>query len=115
VRRGLPICLLTLAATLFTGAAVNATSAATHPSLRLTDASSVTLRGAGFKRHERVRVTVTSKVRAAKSINASTTGAFVVEFAGMNPDTCAGFSATAVGSDGSRATFKRAPGVCPSP
>jgi hypothetical protein len=113
VQRLLLICLLVLAAAL--SGVGSTTFAATHPSLRLMDTSSVALRGVGFKRHERVRVTVSSKARAAKSVDASTTGSFVVEFAGIDLNTCVGFVATAIGSDGSRATFKRAPGMCAAP
>jgi hypothetical protein len=114
VKRLLLSLCLTLAAAFAAGGA-SAVSATSHPTLRLMDSSSVMLRGVGFKRHERVRVTVSTKVRAAKSVDATSAGSFVVTFAGLDVNACAGFVATAVGSDGSRATFKRVPGMCAQP
>jgi hypothetical protein len=102
-----------LAASALGRGTANAVPAATHPTLRLMDSDSVTLRGVGFKRREHVRVSVTEKTSVSKSVAATTTGTFVVSFANLDLNLCVGLSATAVGSDGSRATFKRAPGMCP--
>jgi hypothetical protein len=115
VKRVLPIVLVAFAASLIGLAVASAGSASTHPTLRLTDDASVTLRGTGFKDRERVRVMVATKTHASKSVTASTAGAFVVRFAGMSTSACAGFSATAVGTNGSRASFKRSPGMCAVP
>jgi hypothetical protein len=79
------------------------------------DASPIAIRGAGFKAHERVRVSVFAGERATKRLTAGIRGGFVVRFTGLDPNACAGFSAVAVGSEGSRASFKRAPGTCPAP
>jgi len=79
------------------------------------DASPVAFRGLGFKPHERVRVSVYAGERAAKRVAAGARGGFVVRFAGLDPNACAGFGAVAVGNQGSRASFKRAPGMCPAP
>ena len=90
-------------------------AAATEPRLRLLDTDPVAFRGVGFKAHERVRVVVYAGERAAKRTTAGLHGGFVVRFTGLDPNACAGFAASAVGSEGSRATFKRAPGQCPAP
>jgi hypothetical protein len=79
------------------------------------DASPVAFRGTGFKPHERVRVSVYAGGRAAKRVEAGARGGFVVRFASLDPNACSGFFASAVGNNGSRASFKRSPGVCPAP
>jgi hypothetical protein len=79
------------------------------------DASPVAFRGLGFKSRERVRVSVYAGERATKRVAAGVRGRFVVRFSNLDPNACSGFSAVAVGSEGSRATFKRAPGMCPAP
>jgi hypothetical protein len=89
--------------------------AVSRPALRLMDAGPVAFRGTGFKPHERVRISVYAGERAAKRVVAGARGRFVVRFAGLNPNACAGFSALAVGNEGSRAVFKRPPGTCPAP
>ena len=86
-----------------------------RPVLRLVDTSPVTFRGAGFEADEHVRVLFTGTTRAVRRVVASAQGRFVVRFAGADANACTGFSATAVGDRGSRATFKRAPGQCPQP
>ena len=43
------------------------------------------------------------------------TGRFTVRFASLSANTCAAFGATAIGDKGSRATYKRSPGMCPAP
>jgi hypothetical protein len=89
--------------------------AATRPALRLMDASPVAFRGVGFKARERVRVSVYAGERATKRLTAGARGGFVARFAGLDPNSCTGFSAVAVGNEGSRASFKRSPGMCPLP
>jgi hypothetical protein len=79
------------------------------------DANPIAFRGAGFKAHERVRVSVFAGERATKRLTAGIRGGFVVRFTALDPNACAGFSAVAVGSEGSRASFKRGPGMCPAP
>jgi hypothetical protein len=107
------IVLAALAAALLGRDSANAVSGATEPALHPMDSSALTLRGTGFKRGEHVRVLVVERTRASKSVNASTGGTFVATFAGVSQNRCTGFSATAVGSDGSHASYKRAPGMCP--
>lgn len=89
-----------------------ATSKAT---LRLMDDSSpAVLRGAGFQSREHVRVViVVGSTRIAERAVATGLGRFTVRAPG-DVSSCVGFSATAVGSKGTRASLKRAPGQCPA-
>jgi hypothetical protein len=96
-------------------AALASARVATRPTLRLMDASPVVFRGTGFKAHERVRVSVYAGARATKRVEAGARGGFVARFSNLDPNACVGFSAVAVGNEGSRASFKRSPGVCPAP
>jgi hypothetical protein len=105
--------LLVVAAAL--AVSVASARAVARPALRLMDASPVAFRGTGFKPHERVRISVYAGERAAKRVVASVRGRFVVRFSNLDPNACAGFGAVAVGNEGSRAVFKRSPGMCPAP
>lgn len=109
---GLLGTMAALAASVATLAAAQAT---TRPTLRLLDASPVAFRGSGFKAHERVRVSAYAGARATKRVTAGARGRFVVRFPTLDPNACAGFFASAVGNEGSRASFKRSPGMCPQP
>jgi len=106
--------VLALVALLFSlvGQSSAATSRAT---LRLVDDTSpATLRGTGFQPREHVRIVVVAgSTRTVKKVVATALGRFTIRVQG-NVSNCVGFSATAVGSKGTRATFKRAPGQCPS-
>ena len=108
------VALLAAAAVLAVATLASA-RAATRPALRLMDASPVAFRGVGFKPHERVRVSVYAGERATKRAVAGVRGRFVVRFSNLDPNACSGFSAIAVGNEGSRASFKRSPGMCPAP
>jgi hypothetical protein len=107
--------LIALAAALVALVGVAGGSAATKPTLRLLDEDQITFRGAGFKVHEHVHVLLYAGTRSSKWTTAGMRGGFVVAFRGYDANACTGFGATAVGNKGSRATFKRAPGVCPAP
>ena len=91
-------------------------AAATHATLRLVDDTTpVKLRGTGFQSREHVRVVIVAgSTRTVKRVVATAVGRFTVRVAG-DVNACAGFSATAVGSKGTRASLKRAPGECPAP
>ena len=104
-----------LLAVLGTFLPVGGGAATVQPRLRLIDTDPVAFRGIGFKAHEQVRVVVYAGERATERATAGLRGGFVVRFAGLDPSACAGFSASAVGNKGSRASFKRAPGQCPAP
>jgi hypothetical protein len=98
--------------TLLLGQAVAAPSRAT---LRLDeDVVPAVLQGAHFQPREHVRVVVLSgTTRTVRKLVATRLGRFALRMpADMNA--CQGFSATAVGSKGTKATFKRAPGQCPN-
>jgi len=108
------LAVILLAATAAGGVTAPATAVATAPALRLSDDAPVTLSGSGFRTNERVRVVAVAGERAVHWLTAGTGGRFVTRFRGMNADACRGFTATAVGDRGSRATYKRAPGQCPA-
>jgi hypothetical protein len=107
--------VLILAATAALTASAPASSQTTRATLRLVDDAPVTLRGTGFHAREHVRLVVFAGKRAVKTFSAGDGGGFVVRMPGMSASECKGFSAVATGDDGSRATFKRAPGMCPNP
>jgi len=114
VRRG-SIVLLALLGVCLPAAGIAGGAATTTPRLRLLDSDSVVLRGTGFKVHEHVRVSVYAGEHVVKRVTTGRRGGFVVRFTSLDPNACAGFSAMAVGNEGSRASFKRAPGMCPAP
>ena len=89
--------------------------AAADPTLSPRSLSPLKLKGSGFERRERVRVTVTAgggKERV-KRLRARRTGSFVVTFQGVS--LCDGIEAVAVGRRGSRASFQIASFGCPNP
>lgn len=95
---------------------LGAAGAGSRPTIRVADAGVLTLRGAGFRPAEHVRVSVLAgTARAAKRVTASAAGAFRVRFPRLSENACAAFGVTAVGDRGSRASFKRSPGMCPAP
>jgi hypothetical protein len=107
--------LVTAAALAASVAALASARTTARPTLRLMDASPVAFRGSGFKAHERVRVSVYAGGRATKRVAAGVRGGFVVRFPSLDPNACTGYSASAIGNEGSRASFKRSPGMCPVP
>jgi hypothetical protein len=80
--------------------------------LKLSKGTPLTLRGAHFVPNERVRVTVSSKLKRTKLVNVNRSGAFVVSFQEAF-DRCNGLLALAVGRSGSRATLKMPQLGCP--
>jgi hypothetical protein len=84
------------------------------PLLIVVEASPLTVRGLNFDKAERVSVTAHGAAdrTATRSLAVSTTGGFIVRFPGVTVDDCLGFSVLAIGSDGSRASFRRRPGLC---
>jgi hypothetical protein len=92
-----------------------AVAAQPRASLRLDDDTApALLRGAGFQPREHVRIVVVSgATRNMRQVVATRLGRFVMRMrADMNA--CQGFSIRAVGSMGTKATLKRAPGQCPN-
>jgi hypothetical protein len=115
LRVGRVALLLTAVALAASVAALASARATTRPTLRLMDARPVVFRGLGFKAHESVRVSVYAGERVTKRVTSGARGGFVVRFSNLDPNSCTGFGAVAVGNEGSRASFKRAPGMCPAP
>jgi hypothetical protein len=95
------------------GPAAARESVATRLSLRLFDASPVTVRGTGFRTHERVTVVVARGAPRVRVARAGANGVFALKLA-IDVNACAGFSVTATGNQGSHATLKRAPGKSPA-
>jgi hypothetical protein len=114
MRRAVTLCLPVLAAAALATASASGESAA-KPSLWLADASPLALRGSGFRPKEHVLVTVTAHRRVSRRTVASRRGTFELVVPGVDSSNCSGFSATAVGNRGSRASYKRAPGQCAQP
>ncbi len=83
--------------------------------LRLMDTAQPMVRGTGFHARERVRLVVRAPALVLRSATASTGGGFTMRLPGVSLSSCAGFSITATGDRGSRATLKRAPGQCAQP
>jgi hypothetical protein len=107
---------LTVVAVLCSAAALAQSGAATpRAALRFIDDAPATLRGSGFLPREHVRIVIVADTtRTVRKVVATARGRFLVRVRADAND-CAGFSATAVGSKGTRATLKRAPGQCPLP
>ena len=98
------------------GVLMGGSAAAGRPVLRLVDTGPLTLRGLGFKPHERVVVRFLGSGRSLARAVASDAGAFTLRMPGVEDDgSCTGFSVTATGDDGSKAVFKRVRGQCALP
>jgi hypothetical protein len=88
------------------------------PRLVLVDPAPLTLRGTSFVRGERVRVLVKTQGRTVERRTvASARGTFSVMFPDVQLHRCSwGFSAQAIGTNGSRAVLKPPPQpLCPPP
>jgi hypothetical protein len=80
------------------------------------DESPLVVRGTGFKPAERVTVTVThGKTIFRRVVLARTTGVVVARWTSSLPTTCASTFVLAVGSKGSRATYKIVVNDCAQP
>jgi hypothetical protein len=69
----------------------------------------------GFHAREHVRLVVRAPGALTRNATAGAGGGFTMRLAGVDPNACTGFSITATGDHGSRATLKRAPGQCAVP
>ena len=92
-----------------------ATSVARAPHLAVTDASPLTVKGAGFGSRERIRVSVTLPGSSAHWTTATTTGGFTVRFSAMSVDSCTAFVVRAAGLRGDTAILRVRPPECPQP
>jgi hypothetical protein len=96
--------------------AVPAMAGAPAPALRLVAKDPLTVRGAHFKAHERVRVTAyVAAAKYSKRVRATTVGAFKVSFDVPTAfDPCVeSLRITAVGARGSDAALKLPQRACP--
>lgn len=91
------------------------TAASPRPSITVNATPPLAIRGTGFKPRERVTVTVVATGWARKQAVASAGGRFTLRFQSLHPSACAGVSITADGNRGSRAVYRRSPGLCPRP
>jgi hypothetical protein len=97
------------------GGADAAGSASSVPALHYLGGYPVAFRGTGFRPRERVVVTAVGGKRVVRRTVANGRGAFTLTFPGVDAGACTAFWATAVGNRGSRASFRRSPGLCPAP
>jgi len=83
--------------------------------VRIMDPAPLTLRGVGFERGERVRLTVSLGDRTVvRKLRAGDAGRFTALFSAMRYDRCGGpLSVKAVGSRGSRVSWELVPLECP--
>jgi hypothetical protein len=96
--------------------AVPAVAAGPPPALRLLSNQPLTVRGAHFKAHERVRVTAyADAAKRSKLVRSTTIGTFKVSFdVPMAFDPCVeSLRVTAVGARGSDAVLKLPQRACP--
>lgn len=113
--RGVRVAIAAVLALLVTGAVgrAEAPQHAARATLMPRELDPLRLEGSGFKRRERVRVTVTptSGDPVTKRVRAGRAGSFSVTFSGV--ETCNGLEGAAVGRRGSRASFQFAALTCP--
>ena len=88
-------------------AVLAAAPAVARPRLKIVAAHPLTVRGAGFARHEVVRVRLLARnVEMVRRVRATRGGRFFVRFAGAAPDRCSGYSIVATGASGSFVTLR---------
>lgn len=80
-------------------------SAATLPRLQIAEKPFV-VRGTGFQPRERIKLTLNAGGSFVRTILASSRGSFAVRFVRASSDKCNGYSASALGSNGSRASVR---------
>jgi hypothetical protein len=118
VRRTLVLFVALLAVAATAAGALSAGSGlrSAPAQLRLIDTDPVTLRASGFKAYEHARLSVSDGKRLMqRSATAGSGGGFTMRLPGVDANSCTGFSVTVIGDRGSRATYKRAPGMCAVP
>jgi hypothetical protein len=106
------ILVLAALALASSGSDAVATGGKSRPLLRVLETSPLVIRGVAFKPHEHVRAVVFANSRVVRLATASGAGTFTLRFLSVDANACAGFTVTAIGDHGSRATFKRPPGQC---
>ena len=111
--------LILIVAALLTAQIVTRESAAAvqlRTRIAIVDEAPLVVRGTGFKAAERVTVTVShGKAVYRRAGTASSTGVVVVRWKVAMATTCASTFVLAVGSEGSRATYKTVANDCAQP
>jgi hypothetical protein len=103
-----------LLGTLLAGSASASGDGSHKATLKLVRGKPLTLRGTSFAPNERVRLVVVSPgKKATKRLTAGSSGAFIARFSGQVTDRCSGFTAFAVGAQGSRAGLASPNVYCP--
>ena len=109
--------LTTVLASLALGVGVSSSDAgiAGQTKVRVLDSSPLTLRGVGFERGERVRLTVSLGERTVvRTLRTGSAGGFTTSFVAMRYDRCSGsLGVKAVGARGSRVSWELVPLECP--
>jgi hypothetical protein len=93
-----------IAAGMFALSAQASERARARPKLQVSTQPVVRVQGTGFRRHERVKVTLVTSTRHVRHVTASSSGRFTVRFGGVHVGRCGGFSVSASGSLGSMAS-----------
>jgi hypothetical protein len=119
VMRYLVLCLTVVAAALaailatVALAASSSSSSASRAKIAVAQTSPAVITGAGFKRHERVAVTITSEATATKRVYASVRGGFRTMFRSYSIPFCTEYTVRAKGNRGSTAALHVIPD-CPA-
>lgn len=109
--RGIGVVALSLAALAAGAASASPVSMTARPSVRVTQLKPFTVRGTSFKAGERVRVVVSGKRHATRTVVATGKGVFRTAFQ-FKLRGCDGYSVRATGGEGSRATVKNTAQSC---
>ena len=107
MRWSLIIALVAAVAALGGHAAAQPQASRSHPRLSLAQRSPLKVRGAGFRRHERVRVVARAGGGAAatRHVKARRSGSFVVSLPGVPAARCGLLIVRATGAQGSSASL----------
>lgn len=89
-----------------------AAAASSRPALRVTDLRPFTVHGWRFKEDEHLRIVITTKHRAERTLNASARGTFTLKLRGVSVPRCGQYSVRAYGPSGLRAGIKGPPQSC---
>jgi hypothetical protein len=106
--------LVFIAAGVAAAFAAVALAASQSAHVAIAQTSPVVVTGAGFKKHERVTLTVSSKSTRTKRIVAGSRGGFSATFRGFSIARCVEYSVRAKGNRGSSAFVKVIPECAPA-
>lgn len=106
---GVRISALILALWLVPAGLALAGSSREHATLTLVDRAPLTVRGAGFKARDTVRLTVRGDAVASRTVRATVGGRFVAVFPAIAADRCSLQRVAAIGRSGAHAELKLLP------